>query len=108
VIKKCKYLLPLFVLLLISACSNESPTQFTAFDPSWSPDGSKITFSSDIDGNDEIYVMNADGSNQTRITNNDAEDWYPSWSPDGSKIAFTSERDGDFEIYVMNADSPQY
>ena len=41
----------------------------------------KIAFMSDRDGNQEIYVMNADGSNQTRITNNSAWDWEPSWGP---------------------------
>jgi dipeptidyl aminopeptidase/acylaminoacyl peptidase len=52
----------------------------------------------------EIYVMNADGSNQTRLTNNPASfDAYPAWSPDGKKIAFASRRDGNAEIYVMNA-----
>ena len=64
----------------------------------------KIAFRSDRDGNGEIYVMNADGTNQTRLTNNSAEDIWPSWSPDGTKIAFMSDRDGNGEIYVMNAD----
>ena len=66
-------------------------------------DGSKIAFNSNRDGNYEIYVMNADGSGQTRLTNNPATDYYPSFSPDGSKIAFNSYRDGNNEIYVMNA-----
>ena len=70
----------------------------------WSPDGSKIAFSSDRDGNSEIYVMNSDGTNQTRITNNPGNDGPSSWSPDGSKIAFSSDRDGNSEIYTMNAD----
>ena len=47
--------------------------------PRWSPDGSKIAFTTDRDGNDEIYVMNADGSNQTRLTNNEGDDISPSW-----------------------------
>ena len=47
--------------------------------------------------------MNANGSGQTRLTNNDANDIFPAWSPDGSKIAFQSYRDGQAEIYVMNA-----
>jgi hypothetical protein len=64
----------------------------------------KIAFVSDRDGNQEIYVMNPDGSGVTRLTNNAAHDVYPAWSPDGSKIAFTSNRDGNWEIYVMNAD----
>jgi WD40 repeat protein len=53
---------------------------------------------------DEIYVMDANGANQTRLTNNAAHDLRPNWSPDGTKIAFDSNRDGNFEIYVMNAD----
>ena len=48
---------------------------------SWSPDGKQIAFTSDRDGNGEIYVMNADGSNQTRLTSDPADDYYPSWSP---------------------------
>ena len=47
--------------------------------------------------------MNADGSGQTRLTNN-AVDLLPAWSPDGQRIAFASTRDGNSEIYVMNAD----
>jgi TolB protein len=72
--------------------------------PYWSPDGSKIVFSSNRDGDDEIYVMNADGSHQVRLTNHTQNDGGPRWSPDGSKIVFVSERDGNAEIYVMNAD----
>ncbi|GAH70395.1 unnamed protein product, partial [marine sediment metagenome] len=67
----------------------------------------KIAFVSDRDGNWEIYVMNADGSEQTRLTNDPALDGCPIWSPDGKKIAFVSERDTeseDPEIYIMNAD----
>jgi len=54
-----------------------------AFDwsTSWSPDGSKIAFHSEHDGNSEIYVMGADGSNQTRLKNNPDNDLWPSWSP---------------------------
>jgi len=64
----------------------------------------KIAFASNRDGNEEIYVMNADGSNQRNLTNNAARDQAFSWSPDGSRIVFTSDRGGVFGIYSMNAD----
>ncbi|MFL6409018.1 MAG: TolB family protein [Nitrososphaeraceae archaeon] len=68
------------------------------------PNG-QIAFVSIRDGNEDIYVMNADGSGQTRLTDDPANDLSPSWSPDGEKISFSSNRDnGDNEIYVMNAD----
>ena len=64
----------------------------------------KIGFMSNRDANAEIYVMNADGTGQTRLTNNGVEDGSLSWSPDGSKIAFRTHRDGNGEVYVMNPD----
>src|SRR5215208_2531616 len=72
------------------------------------PNG-QIAFVSLTDGNDEIYVMNADGSGLTRLTDDPADDFNPSWSPDGEKIAFGSFRDSNEEsnneeIYVMSAD----
>ena len=66
--------------------------------------GAMLAFVSDRDGDAEIYVMNTDGSAQSRLTNDAAEDVDPQWSPDREKIAFVSERDGNREIYVMNAD----
>lgn len=68
------------------------------------PTGGKIAFASLRDGNYEIYSMNPDGSNQTRLTNNSAGDSYPAISSDGNRIAFASTRDGNTEIYLMNAD----
>ena len=80
--------------------------------PSWSPDGRRIAFISPRDDPDpddddriwEIYLMNADGSGQTRLTNDSAWHSLPRWSPDGTRIAFQSRRDENWEIYVMNAD----
>ena len=62
----------------------------------------KIAFNSTQDGNQEIYVMNSNGTGQNRLTFNNAVDGKASFSPGGSKIAFHSERDGNFEIYVMD------
>ena len=75
-----------------------------SYQPAWSPDGTKIAFGSNRDGNGEIYVMDPNGANVVRLTNNSAEDGQPAWSPVGGKIAFATARDGNDEIYVMNAD----
>jgi Tol biopolymer transport system component len=65
----------------------------------------KIAFTSSRDGTQEIYVMNADGTNQVRLTNNLLVEAHPTWSPDGRKIAFLKQNaGGDFSISVMNAD----
>jgi hypothetical protein len=89
--------------LWIMGTDSSSPVPLTSdggVSPAWSPDGKKIAFSSRRDGNFEVYVVDADGSDPMRLTNDGAFDGYPAWSPDGSKIAF--ERDGD--IWIMNAD----
>jgi Tol biopolymer transport system component len=72
--------------------------------PSFSPDGRRIVFTSRRDRDFEIYVMNADGSEQRRLTRSRGIDMNPVFSPDGRRIAFTSNRDGNYEIYVMDAD----
>ena len=65
----------------------------------------KIAFTSDRDGNREIYVMNPDGTGQVRLTNNNIIDDHATWSPDGRKIAFLSQDvSGAFAIFVMNSD----
>ena len=76
---------------------------------SWSPDGTRIAFTSQRDGLALVYIMNADGSNQLNITQSttlDSSD--PEWSPDGTTIAFTSyQRVGQTnadEVFLMNAD----
>lgn len=65
---------------------------------------SKIAFTSDRDGNLEIYLMDVDGGGQIRLTENAGENFMPAWSPDGRRLAFVSTRDGNAEIYVMNSD----
>ena len=65
----------------------------------------QIVFTSRRDGNNEIYVMDADGGNPENLTNHPAYDADPAWSPDGAKIAFVSSRDGGAsQIHIMDAD----
>lgn len=86
-------------------------TNNTASDaqPDWSPDGKKVVFQSRRTGNEEIFVMNADGSRPKNLTKNPAEDGDPVFSPDGKRIAFVSSRPigpvtGDAEIWRMRTD----
>ncbi|WP_137938057.1 DPP IV N-terminal domain-containing protein [Chitinivorax sp. B] len=74
---------------------------------SWSPDGKRIVMTSTRDGNPEIYIMDADGKNQRRLTHHDAADSDPVWSPDGKHIAFISYRDKTANIYVMDSHGKQ-
>ena len=78
-----------------------TPTKFApaSFDVS-----GLIAFASDMDGDFEIWVMNNDGSEPRRLTDNDSMDISPCWSPHGTQIVFISNRDGNDEIYIMDAD----
>jgi Tol biopolymer transport system component len=67
-------------------------------------DPRRIAFVSDRDGNNDIFVMNADGSQAVNLTSNPADDNQPAWSPGGTQIAFVSNRTGNNDIFVMNAD----
>jgi TolB protein len=71
---------------------------------SWSPDGRRIAFVSDRDGNDEVYVINVDGRGLRKLTHNPARDGHPKWSSDGRRIGFVSNRGGNRDIYVVNVD----
>lgn len=76
-------------------------------DPSSNIGATKIIYASNRDANffnSQIYVMNADGSNQTRLTSSAASNNDPAVSPDGTKIVFSSTRDSNPEVYVMNSD----
>ena len=82
-----------------------SKTKESEWVPQWSPDGQKIAFASDRNGDSEIYVINKDGSNLVQLTKNTGYDGRPRWSPDGLLIAFETDREGgDWDIFIMNAD----
>jgi hypothetical protein len=73
--------------------------------PSWSPDGSRLAFISDLEGNPDVWVVDLDGSNAVNLTQHEAKDHSPAWSPDGAWIAFASLRDSRYwELYVMRPD----
>lgn len=96
-------------IYLIRADGTEAPFRLTSQadtiyedQVSWSPDGSRLAFMSIADDNEEIFIVNNDGSNLTRITNHAASDWMPLWSPDGTKLLFLSSRDGGTDLYITN------
>jgi dipeptidyl aminopeptidase/acylaminoacyl peptidase len=87
-----------------SALTNLTNSGFDDGGPAFSPDGSRIAFASDRDGDSEIYVMDADGTGVARVTDNAARDFDPAFSADGSQIAFVSDRDGNDEIFAVATD----
>lgn len=72
---------------------------------SWSPDGKKIAFASDANGNFDIFIINADGTGLTQVTTHTANDLDPFWLPNGTEIAFVSDRDGNLKIYKLNVNT---
>ena len=72
--------------------------------PQIQPEAGRLVFSSDRDGNRNIYTVDSSGGNLKQLTDDPAADYAPRWSPDGKKIVFVSRRDGDAEIFVMDAD----
>lgn len=75
--------------------------------PDYSPNGEQIAFHHCDTGNCDIYVMNADGSNQVNITQGIDDNRWPRWSPDGRVLAFTKTLDGNSEIYIWNSSTKE-
>ena len=89
--------------------SRLSPMEGAAYDPAWSPSDNRVAFVSTEPGNDEIYAINADGSDLRRLTSNHWEwDKHPTWSPDGKHILFYSNREtGRRQLWIMKADGSE-
>ena len=63
-------------------------------DVSWSPDGRRVAYAWNRDGNFDIWVQSIDGGDPTRVTSSPADEWQPAWSPNGQRLVFRSESDG--------------
>lgn len=70
----------------------------------YSPDGSRIVFASDRDGNFELYVVDADGANARRLTETTSNEAEPAWTPDGAQIVYQTDAAGAIQVWIMNAD----
>jgi TolB protein len=73
--------------------------------PAWSPNGSKLAYTSFMRDNPDLYVVSAGGGRPKRISKARGMNTGATWSPDGSKIAVTLSKDGNPEIYIINASS---
>jgi TolB protein len=99
------------MLFLVTAHAQRGPlaqayqvTYSANYDPAFSPDGKQAVYVSVIDGREQLFIMNADGSVSHQITRDDADHEDPAWSPDGKKIAFVYLKDKSEIISIMNTD----
>jgi Tol biopolymer transport system component len=73
--------------------------------PSWSPDGTKLVFTSDRTGNDELWLLDTVSGSERRLTDDAASDSTASWSPDGRELLFVSDRDGATRLWILDVES---
>ncbi|MCB1034762.1 MAG: PD40 domain-containing protein [Acidobacteria bacterium] len=71
---------------------------------SWTPESADLLFTSNREGNSEIYLLHGGSGELENLTNDPGPDNWPVWSPDGQRIAFQSRRTGNLDIWVMNTD----
>src|ERR687887_426940 len=93
------FVLPLRAGLPVQITASEKPIS----DPQWSPDGRRLAFVRD----DAIWVIEADGSRESKATGHPAGTSMPRWSPDGHRLAFVSRRRGWGQIWVIDAPVPR-
>lgn len=72
--------------------------------PAWSPDGTRVAFTAEVDGNTEVFVADADGEAVNNVSNHRAADGDPAWSPDGRELAFVSRRTGTAQLFGVRSD----
>lgn len=82
-------------------------TNARAKSPDWSPVDEQIAYMADLNGNWDLYVVNSDGSNNRRLTDDPAVDGLPAWSPDGKWLAFLSNRGDNWGIWLLNVANGQ-
>lgn len=94
----------MFIAIPILGCGEDPISQSYTTPDEILPFSGQIAFSSNRDGDYEIFLMNADGTSLMQMTENEGDDYPASWSPDGRKLAFVSDMTGKSEIYVMEMD----
>ncbi len=107
-----RHLLPwLYLILIVASCHDQGPGKTiqeaapgVTAPAGWKPKQSDLLFTSNRDGNSEIYLLKAGENEWTNLSNHPGPDNWPEWSPDGARIAFQSRRSGSLDIWVMNAD----
>jgi Tol biopolymer transport system component len=101
-------LVTLFGLAVLVAACGRAARPFSSTAAGGSPvPTSGIAFVSERDGNQEIYLIQPDGTHVARLTSDPALDADPAWAPDGRRLAFRSRRDGSSDLFIMNADGTQ-
>jgi Tol biopolymer transport system component len=91
-------------ILLVSCFPGGQRQQTFITNPVYHPTRDQIAFVSNADGDPEIYLVDIDGSNQQKLTDNSSTDINPVWSPDGDSLVFVSDRNGKYELFIMNDD----
>jgi TolB protein len=71
--------------------------------PSWSPNGDKIVYTSQVNGFQQVFVIDTGGQSPMQLTRETGGSESASWSPDGSLIVFSTHREGPYRLYVMTA-----